>query len=315
LIITGKKVVSAMTPDFLAFFMPKLYEDIDFAHSIDFLEQELYDIIQPIDKDKVVDKLVRVRLKTGEDKWILIHIEFQTGAETYFSKRMYHYFRLIRAKYDKDVTALAIYTGKRKPLLFDRYSEENYGTSIVYRFNTYRVFKQNEAELLANPNPFALVVLANLYVLQTSANDPNRLSFKEKLYELAHKRGYSETHIAHLLLFINDLMRLTPSFDFVFKHNISQPFNPVSNMFYNQSTIDVVDIETRNVYGVSIPEARAEARAEAEAEVQLVQTKLQKSVALLYTKLQMSVESIAAELDESPQNVRDALVAAKVITA
>jgi hypothetical protein len=304
-----KEVMSAMTPDFLAFFMPKLYFDIDFDHPITFLEQELYDIIQPTHKDKVVDKLVCVRLKNGEEKWILIHTEFQTGAESRFSARMYHYFRLIRAKYDKDVTALAIYTGKQKPRLFDHYKDENYGTSVVYRFNTYRIIKQDEADLLDNPNPFALVVLANLYVLKTSATDTARLTFKEKLYELAHNRGYSDTKIAHLVLFINDLMRLTPSFEYIFKQHISKPVNPKPIMIYHQSTIDVVDIETRNVYGVSIPEARAEARAEVES----VQTKLQKSVVLLYTKSQMSVETIAEELGETVLNVRDILTAANIV--
>jgi hypothetical protein len=166
-------VAGGMTKDFLAFFMPRLHADIDFAYPIDFLEQELYDIIQPADRDKVVDKLLRVRLKTGEDRWIFVHIEFQTSAEADFSARMYHYYRLIRAKYDKDVTALVIYTGKSKPRLYDHYKEDNYGTGIFYFFNTYQVSKQKEAELLANPNPFALVVLANYYVLKTTANQRN----------------------------------------------------------------------------------------------------------------------------------------------
>jgi hypothetical protein len=172
------------TQDFLAFFMPKLHADIDFTYPIDFLEQELYDLIQPADRDKIVDKLLRVRLKTGEDKWIFIHIEFQTSAEKDFSARMYHYYRLIRAKYDKDLTALVIYTGKSKPRLYDHYKEENYGTGIYYYFNTYQVLKQKEAELLANPNPFALVVLANYYVLKTTAKQRKRLTFKEQLFEL-----------------------------------------------------------------------------------------------------------------------------------
>jgi hypothetical protein len=295
-----KDVSGGMIEDFIAFFLPEVFIDIDFSKPIDFLEQELHDIIQVADKDKIVDKLVRVSLKNGEDKLLFIHIEFQTSSEKDFTARMYHYYRLIRARYNEDVTSLVIYTGKRKPRIFDYYKEQNYTTSIVYRFKTYRVIKQNIQQLLQDPNPFAIVVLANYYVLKTDAKDVARLEFKENLYELARNRGYSDEKTAKLLAFIFGLMRLKPVLSEEFKNYISKSFKPSSDiMQYSQETIDIINVQTQTVFGTT---------------VQATQEKLKKSVILLYTKIQMSIDEIAQELGETPKNVHDILVAAKVIT-
>ncbi len=307
-----KEVVSAMIEDFLAFFMPDLYADIDFTKPIDFLEQELYDIIQEIDKDRTIDKLVRVQLKNGEDKWIFIHIEFQTSGETLFSARMYHYYRLIRTKYNQNVTALVIYTGKDKPKLFDHYKEDNYGTSIVYRFNTYRVIKQNVEELLENPNPFAIIVLANYYVLKSDANQKKRLTFKEAVFDIARNRGYSDAKTIKILFFINELMRLNQTLEQEFNYHISLNSKNLPDMFqYSQSTYNMVDIQTKNLYGMTIPEAQAQAAAAQAA----AQAELKKSIVLLFRKFNQSVDEIAQALEIDTKFVYNTLLAENLITA
>ncbi|HNL07846.1 MAG TPA: Rpn family recombination-promoting nuclease/putative transposase, partial [Chitinophagales bacterium] len=122
-----KEVLMNMTPDFLEFFLPTLYADIDTTTAPVFLEQELFDTIQL--SNTVVDKLLKVKLKNGEEKWVLVHIEFQTKSDKSFPQRMYEYYHGIRAKYRQNITAIAIYTGKNKPRIYDHYKEESYGTS------------------------------------------------------------------------------------------------------------------------------------------------------------------------------------------
>lgn len=41
-----KEIVSEMLPDFIKFFMPELYDVIDFNRNFEFLEQELEKIIK-----------------------------------------------------------------------------------------------------------------------------------------------------------------------------------------------------------------------------------------------------------------------------
>lgn len=141
----------------------------------------------------MVDKLVKLRLFSGEEKIVYVHLEFQTDSKKDISERMFRYYRRMLDIYGKSITALVIYTGRYLPKCHNQYHHDTFGTSITYKFNSYSVYQQNNniAELENNPNPFSIIVLANLYVLQTRNNFEKRLSFKEQLYYLAEKRGYT----------------------------------------------------------------------------------------------------------------------------
>src|SRR5690625_3812047 len=88
-----KKIIADLFEEFMLFFAPDLYEEIDFNKEPDFLQQELFkEIIKGKKGRNVADQVVKVSLKTGEDKWILIHIEVQDKANSDFSNRMFRYF-------------------------------------------------------------------------------------------------------------------------------------------------------------------------------------------------------------------------------
>lgn len=61
-----KGMVSEMAEDFLAFFLPDLYHNIDLSQPILCIEEELYNQIQEADKERIVEKLVCVQLKNGQ---------------------------------------------------------------------------------------------------------------------------------------------------------------------------------------------------------------------------------------------------------
>lgn len=88
-----KKVIGELFEDFLLFFSPELHAEVDFSIEAEFLQQELF---QQIIKDKTgrrsTDQLVKVHLKGGEEKWVLIHVEVQSTNEKDFAKRMFQYF-------------------------------------------------------------------------------------------------------------------------------------------------------------------------------------------------------------------------------
>lgn len=301
-----KEIVSNMIEDCILFFIPKLHADIDFSKPIVFLEQELHDVVQPSEKDRVADKLVRVGMKDGNERWIYIHIEFQVKAESDFSERMYSYYHLIRSKYGKDITALVIYTGKRKPRFFDCYTEEKYGTIIFYKFNTYHVAEQNERQLLGNDNPFAIAVLANYYVLKTTAQQKERLSFKEKLFELATQRGYSYKKTLTLYIFIQQLMRLEPILSKEFKNNISKLLKSSQEMFrYTPEALEIIDIQTQGAYGTTIPQTveqlkHAQKEAEhAQKEAEHAKEVIRRLVIHCHENLKMPAQQISDLTGES----------------
>jgi hypothetical protein len=201
----------------IAFFLPKIYNLIDFSVAPIFLEQEIQDTIGKMvegkrQKRKYADKLAKVRFKDGTDKWVLIHIEIQSTFQTSFSRRMFDYYYWISAKYDDpDIIALAIYTGSRVSKEHNRYQKKFHGTELTYKFNIYEVRKQDEAELLRSDNPFALVVLASLYVLKSKKDVNSRFQYKRKLVELTRAKGYTHAEIIGLLRFIRYIVSVPPN--------------------------------------------------------------------------------------------------------
>ena len=85
-----KEVIENLFEDFLQFFFPDIFADIDFSNGYEFLNKELSSIV----KDNKIgrrfaDELVKVFLKDGSEKWLLIHIEVQGYKENNFEERIF----------------------------------------------------------------------------------------------------------------------------------------------------------------------------------------------------------------------------------
>jgi len=74
-----------------------------------FWTKELEKVVQNAEIGKrLADILVKVYLKDGSEKWLLIHIEVQGYFEKDFAKRMFVYNYRIFDRYNKEVVSLAI---------------------------------------------------------------------------------------------------------------------------------------------------------------------------------------------------------------
>lgn len=80
-----KYLISIWFEDFVKFFMPTIYDKIDFTVKPIFLDKELDKINKDASKKghKRCDKLVKVARKDGTEQWILIHIEVQGSYDKY----------------------------------------------------------------------------------------------------------------------------------------------------------------------------------------------------------------------------------------
>ena len=76
----------------LAFFFPQAHAEIDWTRGYQMMDKELQQIEPDAEHGRrVVDQLVKVWLKSGEERWLLVHIEVQTWREGDFPRRMYVY--------------------------------------------------------------------------------------------------------------------------------------------------------------------------------------------------------------------------------
>jgi hypothetical protein len=205
-----KEAIEKHTFDAIAFFFPQLFPLIDTAQKPVFLEQEMRNIRRKSLKGRkrIVDKLIKVWLKNGEERWILIHIEVESSDKEGFSKRMYIYFTRAYDKYDVAIVSLALFVGEKIPPSHDYFEESNFGTKATYAYNVCVVINQDEQSLLKSDNNFALFILANLYTIETKDNMQRRLELKKKMYELALERNISLENLNSLLTFVFEIMTL-----------------------------------------------------------------------------------------------------------
>jgi hypothetical protein len=203
---------------FIDFFLPDLYADLDTSRPPVFLDNELQTIWRSMKTGmKMTDKLVRVWLKNGEERLVLVHIEIQARFETLFSKRMFTMSYRILDKNQVHPVALAVFVDTPIPSAFNCYEHTLYGTKTSYEYNAYKIIDQIEEELLKREdNLFSLVVLANLRTIQTKTPNKsdkekaafNRLLFKKHLYNLVIERNFEPEVYYDLLHFIDYLMIL-----------------------------------------------------------------------------------------------------------
>jgi hypothetical protein len=253
-----KDIIELFLPEFIAFFLPKLHVEIDYNVEPTYLEQELQHILETKGyKKKTTDKLIKMGLKNGKSKWILLHIEVQSYFEKLFGRRMFIIFSWLFTKYDESLVALAIYTSNRVPKIFDHFEEEVFGTKVRLDFNAYRVMRQNDKALMESDNIFALFVLANKYVNETRAEKdlPNRLRMKEKIYELALERKISEERIAKFIIFVDRIMLLPKGLDKEFSEFLKLKFKkfmgrPKTFDFRGSSSEFVMRYVYKQMYGV-----------------------------------------------------------------
>lgn len=73
-----KEALEHYFPEFMAFFFPAAHTDIDWNQGYEFLDKELQQITRDAELGwRLVDKLVRVYGKDGEEDLVMVHIEVQ----------------------------------------------------------------------------------------------------------------------------------------------------------------------------------------------------------------------------------------------
>lgn len=239
-----KDILDIYFEDFISFFFPQAYADIDWSKKYEALDNELQQIIKDSElRKRIVDKLIKVWLKNGEESWILIHIEIQSQRESNFAKRMYVYNYRIFDKYDRFVISLAL-LGDENPLWRPNYfGYELWGFKAGIEFPIVKLldYRNRWEELENSRNPFALVVMSHLKTLETKSNSEDRRKWKFLLARRLYEHEYERKDIVNLLRFIDWVMHLPKELDASFWQEIRH-FEEMRSMPYI-SSIERIAIE------------------------------------------------------------------------
>ena len=198
-------------PHFLAFADVDAYDEIDWSQEVEFLDKEFRRISRGSKNNFVIaDCLVKVRLKSGIERWILIHIELQAQEDETFPRRMFIYNVRPFDLYDVAVASYAVLADENanwKPDSFT-YGFGKSETSIRFGVVKFTDYIGREKELEESDNPFALAILVHLKTLQTKGDPLARFNWKLRLSRILFTRGWERRVIESLFGFIDWIMRL-----------------------------------------------------------------------------------------------------------
>ena len=206
-----KEIVETYLPDFMAFFFPSAYSEIDWERGFEFLDSELRQVVRDAELGKrFVDKLVKLHLIGGEETWVLIHLEIQSQYESTFAERIYVYNYRIYDRYRRKVASLIVLGDDSPTWRPSEFGYELLGTTINIRYPVVKLLDkmQDWDALEENTNPFATVVMAHLKASQTRKDREERLRWKLSLTRRLYQQGYQRQDIINLFAFIDWVMTL-----------------------------------------------------------------------------------------------------------
>ncbi len=220
-----KDILEAYFQDFMRFFFPPIHSDIDWSRGYDFLDQELQQVVRDAEMGKrFADKLVKVWKQSGEETWVLIHIEIQSQEEQQFSRRMFLYYYRLRDRYDCKVASLAILGDERESWRPQPFAEELWGCRVQFAFPLIKLLDYGTQwdALEASRNPFALAVMVHLKTKETKHDAPARKEWKFRLTRRLYEQGYEWQDILNLFRFIDWLMVLPDELKQAFRVELEQ---------------------------------------------------------------------------------------------
>ena len=206
-----KEVIERYFPEFMAFYFPDAYAEIDWAKEHVFLDQELRAVVQDAELGKrFVDRLVRVNVLNGGESWIYIHVEVQGTKQAEFAERMFVYNYRLFDRYKRPVASLAVLADEHKQWKPTSYGFTVLGCRHILEFPVAKLtdYAERVEELLALDNAFGLITAAHILTQQTRKQHQERYEAKLRLVKLLYQRHWNKQRVIDLFSVVDWLMQL-----------------------------------------------------------------------------------------------------------
>ncbi len=206
-----KRAVEHYFQEFMEFYFPLAHGEIDWSKGHVFLDQELQAVVQDAELGRrFVDKLVRVNVLNGDEKWIYIHVEVQGTKQAEFAKRMFVYNYRIYDRYDRPVASLAVLADKHKRWKPTSFGFTMLGCKLSLEFPVAKLtdYEERLDELLESDNAFGWITAAHILTQKTRKQHQERYEAKLRLVRILYQRHWDKQRIIDLFYIVDWLMKL-----------------------------------------------------------------------------------------------------------
>ena len=206
-----KEVIERYFPEFMAFYFPDAYAEIDWSKEHVFLDQELRAVVQDAELGtRFVDRLVRVNVLNGGESLIYIHVEVQGTKQAEFAERMFVYNYRLFDRYKRPVASLAVLADEHKEWKPASYGFAVLGCRHTLEFPVAKLtdYAEKVDELLESDNAFGLITVAHILTQQTRKQHQERYEAKLRLVRLLYQRQWDKQRVIDLFSVLDWLMQL-----------------------------------------------------------------------------------------------------------
>jgi hypothetical protein len=243
----------------LELLFPHVAEAIDWGLEPEFLDTELRQIYPDSEEpDRRADVLVKVRLNTGEELGLLLHVEVQNQKDPEFERRMFVYHYRLTDRYHLQICSLAVLGDDNKGWRPSSYTTEVLGCRNHFEFNTKKLLDFSSSDLKDCSNPFSLVVAAQLRANKAPFGTEKR---KVELFDLVRRLlllGMEKEEVRSFFEVLDWILKLTSSQALQFRSELAE-YEKEINVAYI-SSIEQIGLEQGLEKGLEKGLARGEVR-------------------------------------------------------
>lgn len=210
-----KSAIDGYLPDFMAFYFPTAYANINWEVGYESLDNELPALVRDAELgNRYADKLVKVTTIDGKQDIVYIHIEVQGQPDNDFSKRMYTYNYRIYDKFGQFPVSLAVLADENESWKPTSFNQEQWGCRMEFVFPVAKLtdYQHQLDDLMASDNPFAILTAAHILTKKTKNQAQQRYDTKLKVIRLLYQKGWDKQELINFLAVIDWLMYLPEAF-------------------------------------------------------------------------------------------------------
>ncbi len=159
-----KELLKTFFEEFLELFFPEFLAEIDLSY-LEFLEQEIFTELKSGEKYNA-DIVVKTRFKSGQETFLLIHVENQAQYETKFEQRMFRYFALSSHNHGLPVYPIALLSFDSPRTLQPNHYEVVIANKIILQFD-YELIQLNRLnwrDFMRHKNPVDTALMAKMKI-------------------------------------------------------------------------------------------------------------------------------------------------------
>ena len=247
-----KEALREHLAEFVEKYFPAEHAAIDWSHEPQWYDKELSQVLgQPGQRNRTVDLLARVRLRTGQEQWILLHLEIQTSYEPDFAVRISRYNAGLNWVFKRRVLTLVVLADLRRGWCpeEDLFQVGTFESRL--KFPVCKLIDRLSVEWHAD-HTLPVLLGAQIEALRTAGDPAGRYRAKWLLVRGLYDLGYNAQQVREIFRLIDWMMHLRIDLETQFEQDLAE-----------------FEQETAMPYVTSV-ERIAEARGEARGKTSLV---------------------------------------------